>query len=182
VPQTRLSKLGRKILRRGYRGIWGGYVALFAAYVAYLAIWIIFDREILRALMGLGLPRDLAGLVPLVLLIVALVTGLMIMRKAFRRQLGQRIDFDAQCHLTLHGEGVHIARRDIEYLLKWNGINLLFREPDGFVLMHGALGFLVPDAAFPDEAERDTFFRTVFQHMDPHAQSRSQKEVRDAFA
>src|SRR6185503_18588807 len=86
-------------------------------------------------------------------------------KKSQARYLKQRANFDLVARLVQDGNGIRIGTETIEYYLKWAGISQLLIEPDGVVLSHGTLFWLIPDAAFASPAERLGFIRDVYGRL-----------------
>jgi len=53
---------------------------------------------------------------------------------------------------------------------------------DGVVVSHGALFFIVPDAAFAGAGDRLAFIREVYSRLSDNARSISEKHVRAALS
>lgn len=100
--------------------------------------------------------------------------GLRAIRARNVEEMKHRVDYTDSTHLRVEADGLSFRSRSIDYLVKWPGISQMFLEPDGVVVAHGALLFLVPDTAFADHAERSAFVRDVFARMSDTAQRRSE--------
>lgn len=111
-------------------------------------------------------------------IVAASLIGLQLVRKANLAELKKRVDFDDSTCLRALAEGLSFRSEQIDYLVKWRGINLMFLEPDGIVFVHGSLYFLVPDSAFASKFERNTFIRDVFARLGDQAQKRSETFMR----
>lgn len=169
MPFERLTKLartaGRRAFARNYYGVW----ALLVAYFALLGCLVIFADEIGRIERDYGVP----ALIWFVFVVLFGLVGFLLLRRASRASLRARVDYDASVRMRQEPDGLRFSTPQIEYLLKWQGIGQMFLEPDGVVVSHGALFFLVPNAAFRDLGERDAFVRDVFDRLSEPARERS---------
>lgn len=170
VPFERLTKLCSSMSRKAFGRIW----LVMALWIAAFITACFFAPFIERQLGGTGWPRG-AGFLVLAAIFLA---GLFVIRRWGARQSKARADFDAEVRLRQDAGGLHIATNDIEYYLKWAGIAQVLMEPDGLVVSHGSLFFLVPNSAFVSLAERDELVREIFRNLVPDAKERSIAHVR----
>ena len=175
LPYERLQKLGRAMGRKAYRRSWSGRRALFALFFAGLAAIIIFTEEVDGWFASMGIPAG--GTAVIFVLLAIFLYGLMRLRKAQCRELQSRVNFDQAVHLTREAEGVRIGTQEIEYFIRWPGITQMLMEPDGVVLSHGSLFFLVPDSAFATAAGRNAFIRNVYARLGDEAKAKSEPEI-----
>lgn len=174
MPFERLMKLSRSASRKAFSTSWYLTWLLIGSYFALLGALIIFADEIDRLEREAGIPWWFwFGL-----LIVALVAGLLLLRRHTRRLMKGRADFDSTVTLREEPDGLRFATPQIEYYVKWNGISQMLMQHDGVAISHGALFFLIPDVAFADRSERDAFVRDVFGRLNDAARERSETLVR----
>lgn len=173
LPYKRLSKLGRSAGRKAYRGVWlatWGWLGGMAA--AYFLMLYFRGFEALAAKTGLH-----EGALILTWGII-FFAGLFALRKWGRGQVKTRADFDSTISFRKLSDGLRFATHEIEYLVKWSGISQILREPDGVVVSHGSLFFLIPDSTFLDEGERNALVRDVYARLGPEAKTRSLDAVK----
>lgn len=91
-----------------------------------------------------------------------------VLRRMKISRLKDRVDFDQLIHLVTDDGGLRFVTADVECYLNWSGINQMLLEPDGVVVSHGSLFFLVPDVAFESAAERLAFIRAVYVNRSSH--------------
>jgi len=179
VPFERLEKLSRSTIRKASPAWWLLFWFLFAAFfIAGLAYFVL--GEVLREqLEAAGAPAF--GLEVLFLLVCLLLfAGMWVLRRLDAADLKRRADFDETVRLRQDEGCLRIATTEIEYYLKWQGISQMLVERDGVVVSHGALFFLIPDAAFASPVERIAFIRDVYGRLNERARSLSKKHVRAA--
>jgi hypothetical protein len=175
VPFERLCKLGRKAGRTAYPRLrLLGWLVL-GAFLGALMLVNVFGDEVERWQASVGLPP----LTALIAIIVAGIAGVVALRRAAAQETKLRANLAADVHMRKDDGGVHVATDQIEYYLKWPGISQVFLEPDGVVLSHASLFFLIPDRAFADMAERDGFIRDVYARLGEDARGRSQRGLRN---
>ncbi|HKJ62917.1 MAG TPA: hypothetical protein VKA94_13145 [Hyphomicrobiales bacterium] len=179
IPFERLRKLGRTMGRRAFRGVWMLRWGLLLGYLACLLILGSYADQLEGALEARGIYGGY-------LIVLIAITGIFLfamirLRKVQTRAIKARANFGLSIRLTKNEDGVHIETDEIAYFLKWRGINQMLLEPDGVVLSHGNLFFLVPDNAFASEADRNAFIRDVYAHLGETAKAKSEQEVRAVF-
>jgi hypothetical protein len=174
LPFARLKRLGRNSGRKAHPLIWGARWILLVSFFAALWLVTLFADAVERWQASVGLPQPTV----LVAIILAAAIAVLFLRRAALRQTQTRADFDAEIKLRRDDGGLRIATEEIEYYLKWPGIGQMFMEPDGVVVSHGNLFFLVPDSAFESAAERNGFIRDVYGRLGADARSRSEDSMR----
>lgn len=174
VPFERLSRLSRTMSRKAFGRTWWATWGWFAAFFAACFAVPFFERE----LFGPSWP-DGAGFF---VLLAVFIAGFLIIRAKARGQSKTRANYDAEARFRQDDGGVRIATSDIEYYLKWSGIAQVLIEPDGLVVSHGNLFFLVPNSAFSSLAERDALVRTIFDNLSQDAKDRSIAHVKPVLA
>jgi hypothetical protein len=174
VPFERLNKLSRSMSRKAFGRTWWATWAWVAIFLAACFA----GPSVEEQLKGTGWP-DGAGV--FVLLGVFFV-GLIVIRSWGRKEAKSRADYDAEATLRQEPGGLRISTNTIEYYLRWAGIAQMLIEPDGLVVSHGNLFFLVPNSAFASPAERDQLVRDVFDNLSPQAKDRSAAHVRSVLA
>ena len=170
LPFKRLTKLSRSMSRKAFGRVQLVMLLWFAAFVAACLFAPLIEGE----LEGTGWPSG-AGFFVLAGIFLA---GLVGIRMWGRKQSKARADYDAEARFRQDAGGLRIATKDIEYYLKWPGIAQILIEPDGLVVSHGNLFFLVPDSAFASQHERDGLIREIFANLGPEAKDRSIAHVR----
>ena len=179
VPFKRLSKVGRLVCRKAFptmQLIW----LLLALYIAAIIGLVVFGKTLNEWLTAVGISYGVELLfVTLVLLALAGLWGL---RRLQVRQVKARVDFDQVVRLIQDDDGLRFATEDTEFYFKWRGISQLLLVHDGVVVSHGALFFLVPDAAFAGAGDRLAFIREVYSRLSDNARSISEKHVRAALS
>jgi hypothetical protein len=176
VPYARLRRLGRSAGRKAYptlhRLIWAFLAMVMAAVVSLSIFRDPLDRSLARA--GLPITSNLLLLV----IFVLLFTGLLWIRRYRVREVKRRASFDQLIRLRQDDGGLHIMTDEIEYYVKWPGLSQMLLEPDGIVVSHGNIFFLVPDQAFADSDERLAFIRDVYGRLNEAARARSERHLR----
>jgi hypothetical protein len=181
MPFARLRRLRRRGTRRSFPlafylswGWIGLFLATFVLIGVFPARFVALVRSVARPL-GLSFPlaHDLAFL----LLLGVFLAGIIVIRRLFRAAQAARIDYDAAITLAPNPAGLHLAAREIEYIVKWPGVYELLNEPDGIVLVCGGLFFLIPDRAFATAAAREAFLDHVAAHLTTEARARSETEL-----
>jgi hypothetical protein len=175
MPYERLQKLGRTMGRRAFRRNWISKWALYLIYAAILAAILIFGGEVDRWFAAVGIPGG--GIIAIFTLLAVFLFGARLLRRLHVRELKLRTNFDQTVRLTREESGVRIASQEIEYFLRWPGMTQILMEPDGVVLSHGNLFFLVPDSAFVSRAGRNAFIRNVYAQLSPEAKAKSEPEL-----
>jgi len=157
-----------------YPLLWASrWLLLGSFFVLLLAVgW--FDEVIQRWQASLGLPP----LTALVALLVIYAAAILLLRRSALRQTKARANFQSDVRLRRDDGGIRIATDEIEYYLKWQGISQMFMEPDGVVVSHGNLFFLIPDSAFVDSQERNAFVGDIFGRLREETRSRSERSMR----
>lgn len=176
----RLRKLGRRAGRKAYPDLWIKRWLFLGGFIIILIVISSFGDDVEVWFARKGIPGG--GFIPLVGMIGIAVIGVIWLRKAAMQRLKSRVDFNQSIHLIRDEGGVRISTRDIEYYLKWPGISQMLMEPDGVVISHGNLFFLVPDKAFPNENERLEFIRSVYSSLSEKAQRLSQPHIAEFLA
>jgi hypothetical protein len=175
LPFERLQKLGRTMGRRAFQRNWISKWALYAVYAVALAVILIFSEEVDRWFAAAGIPGG--GIVAIFALLVVFLIGSRQLRRSFVREQKSRTNFEQTLHLMREEGGVRIAAQEIEYFIRWSGITQMLMEPDGVVLSHGNLFFLVPNSAFVTKAGRNAFIRNVYAQLSAEAKAKSASEV-----
>lgn len=175
VPFERLGKLSRSMSRKAFGREWLAMVILIAAFIVACFVAPFVEQHMMA---GSGWPEGAGFFVLAALFLV----GLFAIRRWGLRQSKVRADYDSEVRLRQDAGGLRIGTDSIEYYLKWPGIAQLLIEPDGLVVSHGNLFFLVPDRAFASRAERDGLVREIFANLGPEAKDRSIAHVRPILA
>jgi hypothetical protein len=179
VPFKRLRKVGRLVCRKAFPTIQLMWL-LLALYFAAIIGLIFFGQTLDGWLAAVGVRHGADLLfVSLVLLTLAGLWGLLRFQV---RQVKARVDFEQVVRLIQDDNGLRFATEDTEFYFKWRGISQLLLVHDGVVVSHGALFFLVPDAAFAGAGDRLAFIREVYSHLSDKARSMSEKHVRAALS
>lgn len=174
VPFERLMKLSRSMSRKAFGPIWWAMWAWVGAFLVACLLAPSIERH-----PGL---RDWPKGVTFVILLAVFFAGLWLILVLSRKQSRKRADYDGEARFRQDSGGLRIATNDIEYYLKWRGIAQVLIEPDGLVVSHGNLFFLVPNTAFASLAERDALIREIFRNLGPDAKDRSIAHVRPLLA
>ena len=179
VPFKRLRKVGRLVCRKAFPTIQLMWL-LMAFYFAAIIGLVIFDKTLDEWFAAIGVryggPLLFVGLVLLTL------AGLWGLRRLQVRQVKARVDFDQVVRLIQDDGGLRFATEDTEFYFKWRGISQLLLVHDAVVVSHGALFFLVPDAAFAGAGDRLAFIREVYSRLSDKARWISEKHVRAALS
>ena len=172
------ARLSRSASRKAYPGMrWWTWllVALFALAISPL---VVFGDELRDYLADdLAIPFGLELM--FVGAFLAFLAGLWFLRRHQIRQVKARVDFNQIVRMVQDDGGLHFATADIEFYLKWPGITQMLLEPDGVVVSHGNLFFIVPDRAFA-AGDRLVFIRDVYDRLSESARKISEKHVRAA--
>jgi hypothetical protein len=148
-------------------------------YLLVLILFVVYADELVSGTVIGGVPAALFGLAAVC---AFFLLGLWLLHRLRIRQAKDRADFDAVIHFTQDDGGLRFATPSIEYYLKWRGITQLLLEPDGVVISHGNLFYLVPYAAFASTEDGFAFVRDVYGRLSEKAKTISQKHVRVALA
>lgn len=175
LPYARLLKLGRSMNRKAFSGIWWGKWALIGGYIVTLIGLSYYGLSLDIWLTAKGFPfgTDILFFVSIVLFVL----GFIWLRRLNIRAVKERVNFSQMIRLRKDDDGLRIATDDIEYYLKWHGISQMLMEKDGVVVSHGTLFFLIPDAAFHDKAERQSFIRDIYGRLSDEARKRSENRI-----
>ena len=175
IPFERLSKVGRSVCRKAFPTMQLMWL-LLVLYIAAIIALVVFGNTLNRWLTAAGVRYGVELLfVSLVLLALAGLWGL---RRLQARQVKARADFDQVVRLIQDDGGLRFATEDTEFYFKWRGISQLLLVQDSVVVSHGALFFLVPDAAFASAGDRLAFIREVYSRLNDNARAISEKHVR----
>jgi hypothetical protein len=171
LPFERLVKLSRTASRKGYPIVWWLtwlWIGLFAVGIIGM---IVFEDDI-QDVLG---PLDMGLLMPAVALVF--FAGAYLIRRLRTAHVKSRATFNDTIKLTQDEGGLRFATEEVEHYLKWRGISQLLLEPDGVVVSHGNLFFLVPNAAFPSADDRVAFIWEVYGRLGERAKSISRRHV-----
>lgn len=174
MPFERLIKLSRSAGRKAYKISWLGCWLIIGLFCAGIVLLIVFDEPIQEWQASVGLPWFSA----FVMLVIAYVAAFWALRRFGLRQMKSRANYDSEVRMRQDEGGLRFATDQVEYYLKWPGISQMLMEHDGVAVSHGSLFFLIPNSAFADMGERDTFVRDVFGRLRPEARARSETHVR----
>ena len=174
MPFERLAKLSRAASRKAFSTSWYLMWGLFGVYFGLLGAMILFADTIGRLERDAGIPWwswmvTLGGI---------LIGGILLLRRYGQQQAKARANYDSTVTLRQEAEGLRFATPEIEYFVKWNGISQMMTMHDGVVVSHGSLFFLVPDAAFADQGERDAFVTDIHGRLNEAAIARSETFIR----
>jgi hypothetical protein len=122
-------------------------------------------------------PSDLGPYVLLVAVALAFLAGMFALRRLRIAEVQKRATFNETIKLTQDEGGLRFATEEVEHYLKWRGISQLLLEPDGVVVSHGNLFFLVPNQAFASPGDRVAFIRDVYDRLGERARSISHRYV-----
>ena len=179
IPFERLSKVGRSVCRKAFPTMQLMWL-LLVLYIAAIIALVVFGKTLNGWLTAAGVRYGVELLfVGLVLLALAGLWGL---RRLQVRQVKTRVDFDQVVRLIQDDGGLRFATEDTEFYFKWRGISQLLLVHDSVVVSHGALFFLVPDAAFANAGDRLAFIREVYSRLSDNARSISEKHIRAALS
>jgi hypothetical protein len=176
MPYRRLAKLSRSARRKAFRTAWLlQWLLIAVVFAAFLGLFQYGDA-LYERMDKAGIPY--APVVAVVGIWLLFLAGFILLRRFSVNQAKSRVDYDRTIRLTTDDGGVRIAGETIEYYLKWPGISQMLIEPDGVVVSHGSLFFLVPDSAFANAGERLAFIRDVYGHLGESARAISERFVR----
>ena len=119
---------------------------------------------------------DMGDIGPFVLF-AAILAGRYALRKLRIAEVQKRAAFNETIKLTQDEGGLRFATEEVEHYLKWPGISQLLLEPDGVVVSHGNLFFLIPNQAFQSADDRVAFIRDVYDRLGERARSISRRYV-----
>ena len=179
VPFKQLRKVGRLVCRKAFpttQLFW----LLLALYLAAIIGLVVFGQTLDRWFATIGVRYGVELL--FVTLVLLALTGLWGLRRLHFRKVKARVDFDQVVRLIQDDNGLLFATEDTEFYFKWRGISQLLLVRDGVVVSHGALFFIVPDAAFAGAGDRLAFIREVYSRLSDNARSISEKHVRAALS
>jgi hypothetical protein len=174
VPYKRLARLSRTAPRNAYPTVW--WSGLLSWLFVIILFALIFYRRILNGWFeATGIPIRVEFLFLAVGLLFFL--SFWLLRRLTIRQIKGRADFDQVIRLRQDDGGLRFITDQTELYLKWQGISQILLEPDGVVVSHGNLFFLVPDIAFASADDRLAFMREVYGHLSETARSISERHV-----
>lgn len=81
-----------------------------------------------------------------------------------------------QMHFSSDAEGLRWQDADIDFLLRWNGIEAIFRTPTALAFMSGVIALVLPLSAFPDHKTLKRFLEQALEKMPPQAAELSRKD------
>ena len=174
----RIMKLSRTMGGKLFARVW--LWLLLACFLLAALLTGVFNPEIERWMIGAGLP-DWPDL-PFATCLVLFFAGIWRIRRLNASRIRTRANFDSEIRMTQEEGGLRFATDAIEYYVKWNGIAQMLVEPDGVVISHGNLFWLIPDTAFADAADRRAFIQEVYGRLGESARARSEKYIRPALA
>jgi hypothetical protein len=178
VPFERLVKLSRSAGRKVYPHIRWLVWVMIAIVIAVCAFLYAFGDEIRDVAEDDGIP--FATELAFIAVFVAFIVGLRLLRRYQLRLMKNRFNFDQTVRLNQDDGGVRLSTDGVEYYLKWQGLTQMLLEPDGVVLSHGNLFFLVPNTAFASPEERLSFIREIYGHLSEKARAISEKHIQPA--
>jgi hypothetical protein len=178
VPFERLVKLSRSAGRKVYPHIRWLVWVMIAIVIAVCAFLYAFGDEIRDVAEDDGVP--FATELAFIAVFVAFIVGLRLLRRYQLRLMKDRFNFDQTVRLNQDDGGVRLSTDGVEYYLKWQGLTQMLLEPDGVVLSHGNLFFLVPNTAFASPEERLSFIREIYGHLSEKARAISEKHIQPA--
>jgi hypothetical protein len=173
LPFERLAKLSRTASRKGYPTVWWLtwlWIVLFLVAIVSIAV----GADNIRAVFD---PLDEGPLIIMLAATLIFAVGGYLLRRLRIAAVKRRATFNETIRLTQDEGGLRFATEEVEHYLKWRGISQLLLEPDGVVVSHGNLFFLVPDHAFPSAGERVAFIRDVYSRLGERARSISNRHV-----
>lgn len=174
MPFERSVKLGKRLGRKAFRASHVALWMLIATYAAALGALVYLSDDLNRLEQEWGMPAFLW----FALAICLWLLGVYLNRRSGLSIMKARADYDSPVRFRQEATGLRIATPQIEYFVKWHGLSQILLEPDGVVLSHGGLFFVVPNEAFTDFGERDAFVRDVFGRRSDEAKDRSKAFVR----
>jgi hypothetical protein len=151
---------------------------LVALVISVFAFLYTFGDEIRDVAEDDGIP--FATELAFIAVFVAFIVGLRLLRRYQLRLMKNRFNFDQTVRLNQDDGGVRLSTDGVEYYLKWQGLTQMLLEPDGVVLSHGNLFFLVPNTAFASPEERLSFIREIYGHLSEKARAISEKHIQPA--
>jgi hypothetical protein len=178
VPFERLVKLSRSAGRKVYPHIRWLVWVMIAIVIAVCAFLYAFGDEIRDVAEDDGIP--FATELAFIGVFVVFIVGLRLLRRYQLRLMKDRFNFDQTVRLNQDDGGVRLSSDGVEYYLKWQGLTQMLLEPDGVVLSHGNLFFLVPNTAFASPEERLSFIREIYGHLSEKARAISEKHLQPA--
>jgi hypothetical protein len=171
-------KLSRSAGRKVYPHIRWLVWVMIAIVIAVCAFLYAFGDEIRDVAEDDGIP--FATELAFIAVFVAFIVGLRLLRRYQLRLMKNRFNFDQTVRLNQDDGGVRLSTDGVEYYLKWQGLTQMLLEPDGVVLSHGNLFFLVPNTAFASPEERLSFIREIYGHLSEKARAISEKHIQPA--
>jgi hypothetical protein len=173
LPFARLAKLSRTASRKGYPLVWWLTWLWIGVFLAVMIAISLFADDIRDAFD----PLDLGPYVLLVAVALAFMAGMFALRRLRIAKVQKRATFNETIKLTQDDGGLRFATEEVEHYLKWRGISQLLLEPDGVVVSHGNLFFLIPNQAFANTGGRVAFIRDVYDRLGERARSMSYRYV-----
>jgi hypothetical protein len=176
LPFERLTKLSRSASRKGYPVVWWLtllWIGLCVATMIGIAVFADSIREVFD-------PLDIGPSMLFVLAALVYLAGAIWLRRLRITAVKSRAAFNETIKLTQEEGGLRFATEEVEHYLKWRGISQLLIEPDGVVVSHGNLFFLIPDRAFASAGDRVAFIRDVYDRIGERAQAISHRHVAGA--
>jgi hypothetical protein len=176
LPLARLIKLSRTATRKGYPIVWWLTWVWIGIFLAVTISFAVFANDIRDALEAFDM-GDMGPFVLFAAIALAYLAGRYALRKLRNAEVQRRATFNETIKLTQDEGGLRFATEEIEQYLKWPGISQLLLEPDGVVVSHGNLFFLIPNQAFPSADDRVAFIRDVYNRLGERARSISNRYV-----
>ncbi|KQN78137.1 hypothetical protein [Devosia sp. Leaf64] len=77
---------------------------------------------------------------------------------------------------TADDVGLRWKDDDIDFFLRWGGIEGVFATPESLSFLSGIIALVLPLDAFPDPATRKAFLTEVLDHITPEAAAKSRAD------
>jgi len=176
VPFERLTKLSRSASRKAYPGVRRLTLLVLGLFLAAVAILVAFAGKLSPWLEDAGIPYGVE-----LLFLATFLVFFVSLRLLRRYQIGQaksRVNFNQVVRMTQDDGGLRFDTNEAEFYFRWHGLSQLLLEPDGVVVSHGNLFFLIPNTAFTSAEDRLAFIREVYGRLNETARAISEKHVR----
>jgi len=74
-------------------------------------------------------------------------------------------------------EGLRWQDADIDFHLRWRGVEAIYATPSSLSFMSGVIGLVLPLSAFPDDTSRQSFLADALNRIPPEAAAKSRADV-----
>lgn len=159
-------------------------VCLLASLLAGVAVVLstFLNHAIVESLVEAGLSKAYAQVTSIAAIVgsfICLAASFNLTQRRCVATLTQRNPAIAPTRLRVDEVGLWFLMEPADYHVKWVGIDQIYLEPDGIVIIsYGGLSYFIPDAAFDTTVKRNQFARWLYSQISQRAQERSSDDLK----